>query len=488
MPGHFIIVEKAADRNWASTSGDAVTEREYITQPAAYSARHTRVINLSGDLSYMAFGYYCSLLAEARGQRVVPTVETILDLSRKALYGVALPELNASLRRDIEKLAEPPQADFTLTICFGTTWETRFRDFARRVFDRFRCPLLQVQIELEERWQIRAIRPVAPSNLSPDEFDFFLGALGSYARANWRAPKAKTLPRYSLAVLQNPREQMPPSNREALKKLASVGAGMGVGVELIERKDYLRLAEFDALFIRETTSIGDHTYRFARRAQHEGMVVIDDPESILRCTNKVYLAELMQANKLPTPRTVIVQRERDSILQVEEQIPYPVVLKIPDSSFSRGVFKADDREQLLDLARKLFHRSDVILAQEFIYTEFDWRVGVLNGKPIYVSQYFMSREHWQIVKHDQGGRVIEGAFKTLAVEDAPQPVVELALKGASLIGDGLYGVDLKQTGKGDLIIEINDNPNIDRGVEDGLLKDELYRLVLAEFLRRLEAR
>ena len=51
------------------------------------------------------------------------------------------------------------------------------------------------------------------------------------------------------------------------------------------------MAEFDALWIRATTSIDNFTYRFARRAQQEGMPVIDDPQSMIRCTNKVYLAE-----------------------------------------------------------------------------------------------------------------------------------------------------------------------------------------------------
>jgi glutathione synthase/RimK-type ligase-like ATP-grasp enzyme len=38
------------------------------------------------------------------------------------------------------------------------------------------------------------------------------------------------------------------------------------------------------------------------------------------------------------------------------------------------------------------------------------------------------------------------------------------------------------------VIEVNDNPNIDSGVEDQYLGDELYRLIMSEFLRRLEDR
>ena len=63
---------------------------------------------------------------------------------------------------------------------------------------------------------------------------------------------------------------------------------MGLGVELIGKGDFDQLAEYDALWIRETTRIDHHTYRFAKRAEQEGMPVIDNTTSIVRCTNKVY--------------------------------------------------------------------------------------------------------------------------------------------------------------------------------------------------------
>ncbi|MBI4183638.1 MAG: RimK family protein [Proteobacteria bacterium] len=486
MADHILIVESGADRDWASATGTAVTAGEYVSLPVKYANRTAKVINLSDDFGYMDLGYYCSLLAEARGQKVIPTVETILDLSRKSLYGVALPELDEVLHQVMGKLGQPPKAGFTLTIYLGRTQDQRFRDFARQVFDRFRSPLLRVQISAENGWHIRQMTPITPAALSPEQFEFFLQALEAYTRSGWRAPRVKVPPRYSLAILNNPREHMPPSNKEAIRKFVAIGATLGLGVEPIERKDYLKLGEYDALFIRETTSLENHTYRFAKKAEHEGLVVIDDPTSILRCTNKVYLAELLQINRVPMPKTVIV--DRDSIPQVEDALPFPIVLKIPDGSFSRGVVKAANRAELHEHARKLLQKSDVILAQQYMYTDFDWRVGVLNRQPIYVSQYFMSRKHWQVVNHQEGGRMVEGSFKTLAVEEAPKPVLEVALRAAGLIGDGLYGVDLKQTSDGVFVIEINDNPNLDRGIEDAVLKDDLYRIVLKDFIRRIEAR
>lgn len=486
MATHIVIVPGNSDREWASAAGTAITDREYVGSPERYGDPRARVINLSGDFDYMDMGYYCSLLAEARGQKVVPTVDTILNLSRRTLYALQLPELNTALREQISKLAQPPRAGFTLTVCFGQSRDPHFRTFAREVFDRFRSPLLKVKVSHEERWQVKSLEPVTTDSLGADEFEFFLATLERYTRAEWRAPKARIQARYSLAILHDPAEKLPPSSPETLKKLVSVGTRVGIDVDLIQRKDYLRLAEYDALFIRETTTLNNHTYRFAKKAVHEGIVVIDDPVSILRCTNKVYLAELLHKNGVPAPRTLIL--ERDNVLQAEQVLGYPAVLKIPDGSFSRGVVKANDRSELKELSRRLFERSAVIIVQPFMYTEFDWRVGVLAGQPLYVSQYYMSRKHWQIVYHKDGGRFAEGSFKTRAVEDAPAEVVELGVKAANLVGDGLYGVDIKQTDEGVFVIEINDNPNIDRGVEDAVLKDELYTILLKDFVRRIEAR
>ena len=61
-----------------------------------------------------------------------------------------------------------------------------------------------------------------------------------------------------------------------------------------------------------------------------------------------------------------------------------------------------------------------------------------------------------------------------------------ALDAANVIGKGLYGVDVKVIEDKSVIIEVNDNPSIDYGVEDAILGDELYRLILREFLDRLE--
>jgi glutathione synthase/RimK-type ligase-like ATP-grasp enzyme len=162
------------------------------------------------------------------------------------------------------------------------------------------------------------------------------------------------------------------------------------------------------------------------------------------------------------------------------------VVKIPDGSFSRGVHKVATMEELRRITDELFEETDLLLAQKFMPTEFDWRVGVLAGEPLFVCQYRMARGHWQIVKHSANGGAREGGWRTFDLAQAPREVIELAVRAARPIGQGLYGVDLKQTDRGIVVMEVNDNPNLDHGVEDAVGKDEVWVKLLKWFIERFE--
>jgi len=207
---------------------------------------------------------------------------------------------------------------------------------------------------------------------------------------------------------------------------------------------------------------------------------------MIRCTNKVFLMELLGSNQVPTPPTMMLADAGD-LPKAMDELGLPLVVKIPDGSFSRGVHKVDDFAALKALTDKLFEDTDLLLAQQFMPTEFDWRVGVLDGEPLFVCQYQMARGHWQIIKHGPDGAAREGGFRTMAIAEAPPSVIEAALRAARAIGAGLYGVDLKEAGEEVVVIEVNDNPNLEHGVEDQVGKDEVWSRILQWFIKRLEA-
>jgi glutathione synthase/RimK-type ligase-like ATP-grasp enzyme len=250
-----------------------------------------------------------------------------------------------------------------------------------------------------------------------------------------------------------------------------------------------RVAEYDALFIRATTSVNHATYRIARRAAAEGLVVIDDPESIVRASSKIYLAEAFARAGVPSPQSVILGR-KDALASIDElyaRLGLPCVVKEPDSSFSRGVHKARSRDELVHYVTSTLERSELVLVQAYAPSAFDWRIGVLDGEALYAERYHMSPGHWQVVRTTKSGARAWGDVDCVALGDVPANVVKAAVRAASVIGNGLYGVDLKQLDDGSVVvIEVNDNPSMDAGVEDLLLKDELYLRVMQSFRRRLD--
>lgn len=489
MSQAIILVDDPAD--WAAyyPARHLLSAREYLqATQGVCTDKKVQVINLCRSYKYLSPGYYCSLLAEARGQRVMPSVRTVNDLSRKALYGLHFGLFESALDRAMKKQGGGATR-LTLTLYFGHTEQEGLAELGRQIFDQLPCPILRVSFRRRDEWTLESIRTVTLKQLKNHEEDVFARSLEQFNARVWRSPRRRRGDRYDLAMLVDEHEALPPSNKTALKRFIKAGRQLGIKVEMIGRDAYTRLGEYDGLFIRETTAIDHHTYQFARKAEQEGMVVMDDPGSILRCTNKIYLAELMQANKVPVPPTAFVFEASEAQAdQLIAELGLPMVLKIPDGSFSRGIGKVDSREALLEALRGYLKQSAVMLAQGFMYTDYDWRIGVMNNRPLFACQYFMSKGHWQIYHHQAGGKTTSGGFRTMAIRDVPAKVLRTAMKAARLMGNGLYGVDLKQSGDQVVVMEVNDNPNVDAGVEDLWLGEDLYRQIMLEFLRRMEAR
>jgi glutathione synthase/RimK-type ligase-like ATP-grasp enzyme len=166
---------------------------------------------------------------------------------------------------------------------------------------------------------------------------------------------------------------------------------------------------------------------------------------------------------------------------------FPFILKQPDGAFSKGVFKIESLEEFKKVRESMFEKSDLLIAQEFLPTPFDWRVGIIDGQVIYVCKYFMASKHWQIINWDAKEKSQEGEVECIAIDQAPSGLLKAALKATSLIGNGLYGVDMKEIDDKFYVIEINDNPNIDAGIEDKILKDKLYDTIMEVFLNKIKA-
>ncbi len=483
MHASLIILDSLDEWNPFYDTQSIITAKEYLQNEFLSNQSHL-VINLSNDLNYNSEGYYCSLLAKARGHKIIPSVETINKLNSEALN-----RLDKSLQKSCSQYIKKHSLEgfWSLDIYFGTCKEEGLEKVARFIFDQFHCPILRVTLNSNEKNQIESVKALKISELNDNQQDYFADALDNFSKKVWREPRAKKPYRYDLAILFDPEEKFPPSDKRALNRFMDIAKKMNINAELITGDESTRLMEFDALFIRQTTEINHITYQMAQKAAQADMVVIDDPVSIIRCTNKVYLKELLDKEQINTPNSILLfQSNPNSFEQVSKQLGLPIVIKIPDGSFSHGVKKVKTPEEFNLTLEELFKQSAILLAQEYIPTDYDWRIGILNKEPLYACKYYMAKGHWQIYNHKSSGKTSSGSYETVPIYQVPKNVIRMALRATSVIGKGLYGVDMKQVDDKCYIIEINDNPNIDYGVEDAILGDELYGRILREFVIRLE--
>ncbi len=477
----LFVVNHQQDWTFEIPGSSVATASAYLTDSHYSNGIDPQVVNLCRADRYQGRGYYVSLLAEARGHRPLPDVKTIEDLQSQAhvdLLGADVDELvQTSLQHDGSDL-------FELDAYFGRDPAELHPALAQRLFNLAPAPLLRAHFERSDRrWRLKELSAIGVSDIPPQHRAFLLAAATEYVTGCRRARgTAADIDAPVVAILRDEREVDRPSNDAALQKFVEVAPAVGLRAEIVGPDALHRLAEFDGLFIRTTTNVGRYTYEFSRRAAALGMPVIDDPDSILKCTNKVYLNELMARHNIPMPKTLMVHRE--NLGQIVPALGLPCILKQPDGGFGMGVVKIETEQQLLSRARDLLMRSELLIAQEWLPTEFDWRVTVLDRRPLFVCKYFMAPGHWQVIKRAPETRV-EGRTLALAIAEAPEIVINTAVRAANLIGSGLYGVDLKQVGRQCYLIEVNDNPNVDAGNEDQVLGDALYREVMGVFARRI---
>ncbi|MEZ5728964.1 MAG: RimK-like ATPgrasp N-terminal domain-containing protein [Burkholderiaceae bacterium] len=389
MSESVLIAAELADLEPLGGPYRMATTRDYITRPALFAQNITRVLNLSRSYAYQSAGYYASLLAEARGHKVIPSVETILDLATREGYARALPELEDMLNRDQARAGgeAPPE----LLVFLGQADDARYVAFARLLFDWFRAPVLAVTITSSpsieavadggQRLRIGriALRPL--NRLEKPALERFASALGTHTRGSWRSPRPRVAPRWSIAVLHDPDEALPPSSVKTLRYWARLAEKQGVEVEPIRRRDLARLAEFDALFIRETTSIRNHTYRFAQRARAEGMLAdrrsgLHDPvheQGLSMGADAGGVAH--PADDLDPPATDLTEGSRSPGFSSGREDPRRIA--------PRAARKQDDRPVAQRHGGILpGHRA---ASPSTMPTHYDWRIGVLGGEPLFAS-------------------------------------------------------------------------------------------------------
>lgn len=272
-----------------------------------------------------------------------------------------------------------------------------------------------------------------------------------------------------------------PREEGALQNFRKAAEDSGNHFSFLFRENINDIPNYDAVFIRATTDPLFTSYIVSKTAHEYGLRVIDDPESIKICANKVHQYELFEKYDVPRIQTMFLSKDDLHHKKIEEifyTLGKPVVIKAPYTSFSRYVEKAACETSFREVAKRFFKKSDVLAIQRFTPTSFDWRVGVLGNEVLYVCKYMIPKGKW---KHGAKLRgkptVVWGRTVAVQEKEIPARLREVALRACSVIGKGLYGVDLKEVNGDYVVVEVNDNPSIYAGYEDQMAPDIYKRII-----------
>ena len=187
---------------------------------------------------------------------------------------------------------------------------------------------------------------------------------------------------------------------------------------------------------------------FSRLYTAAGAQVINRPEVIETCGDKLATNAALAAAGVPAPRTGVAFTA-EAVLELCERFGYPVVLKPVVGSWGRMVSKLSDRdavEAVLEHKEVLGGpQHKVFYVQEFVRKPGrDIRVFVVGDEVI--AAIYRSSEHW-ITNTARGG----SASNCPLTDD----LVEVASAAARAVGGGVLAVDVIESERGLLVVEVN---------------------------------
>ena len=136
----LIVVEKPESWKFSLVDVEVVSPDKYLSEESYQSVKRLKVINLCKSYNYQSEGYYVSLLAEARGHKVLPGVSTIQDFR--------FPSILREDSLDFDELIQStfkndPYDRVEFSIYFGSTQAEHLNKLALQLFQMVQAPSLR---------------------------------------------------------------------------------------------------------------------------------------------------------------------------------------------------------------------------------------------------------------------------------------------------------------------------------------------------------
>ncbi|MCB0000420.1 MAG: RimK family alpha-L-glutamate ligase [Anaerolineales bacterium] len=218
-----------------------------------------------------------------------------------------------------------------------------------------------------------------------------------------------------------------------------------------------RYPKIDAIIPRIGTSITEYGLAVVRQFEALGIPTTASSAAIEQSRNKLQSLQLMQRHELPIPKTAVVNHPGTLYKAIQAVGGLPVVMKQIYGTQGDGVVLVHDIRSALSALPTLQRGGQPVLVQEFIAEAQgqDLRIIVINGRCIAAMQRSAPPDDFRANLH-QGGTAVSIALSS--------PIKKLAQKASHVHGLQVAGVDLLQSTRGPLLLEINSSPGL-QGIE-----------------------
>jgi ribosomal protein S6--L-glutamate ligase len=257
-----------------------------------------------------------------------------------------------------------------------------------------------------------------------------------------------------------------------IKVIESATRGRGWGM-LPDATTYL--PQVDAIIPRIGSSITYYGLTVVRQFEANGVLTTAASHAIAQSRDKLHSLQIMNRAGLPIPRTAVIVKPEALYSAIQAVGPPPVIVKLIQGTQGRGVIFARNWQTTAAVLEKLRAYNKQALVQEYVPEAKgrDIRVIVVGNRCVAAMMRIAADGDFRANLH-RGG--------TAVPFDLDDKTRQLALAAAQAHGLSVAGVDLIQSKRGPLLLEVNSSPGLE-GIETTTGHD-----IAGEIISFLEAR
>ena len=238
---------------------------------------------------------------------------------------------------------------------------------------------------------------------------------------------------------------------------------------IIEKKNpsiYYRgrhIEDADAVIPRIGASVTFYGTAVVRQFEMMGVFSTTESQALVRSRDKLRSLQVLSRARLGLPKTVFTNYSKDVGEVIDHVGGAPLIIKLLEGTQGLGVVLAETKNAAESVIEAFNGLQARVIVQEFIKEAggADIRALVVDGHVVGA----MKRQ----------GK--EGEFRSNLHRGGTANVIQLsddeeiaAIKAAKAMGLGVAGVDMLQSSRGPLILEVNSSPGLE-GIENATGKD-----------------